>query len=91
MNESLQPPPVADDDIGPLDENGEQIWSPEEEAAIARLQRQPGYWESLEEADAQIDRGEGLTSEEAHASMIEMKRRWFAEKGITPPPGYFDS
>ena len=84
MNKPIQPP-VPDDDIGPLDEHGQQIWSPEEEAAIAQLEAEPGFWESLAEANAQIDRGEYYTSEEVNASMREMKRKWFAERGITPP------
>lgn len=90
MNKPILPP-VADDDIGPLDEHGQQIWSPEEEVAIARLEAQPGFWEGLREAEAQIDRGECYTHEEVIARSKEMKRGWFAERGITPPPGYFDS
>ena len=64
MNKPVQPPILPDDDIGPLDENGEQIWSPEEEAAIARLRDDPDYLRSLEEANAQIARGEWYTMEE---------------------------
>lgn len=80
-------PLTPDPDIGPLDEHGQQIWSPEEEAAIARIEAEPGFLESLKEAEA----GPFYTSEEVKASMVEMKRKWFADKGVTPPPGYFAS
>ena len=90
MNKPISQP-IADPAIGPLDENGEQIWSPEEEAAIARLHAQPWYQRDCDEADADVAAGRLLTQEEVDASMIEMKRKWFAAKGITPPPGYFDS
>ena len=46
MNQPITPP-QADHDIGPLDEHGQQIWSREEEAAIARLEAQPGFRKSL--------------------------------------------
>ena len=90
MNKPLQSP-VPDNDIGPLDEHGQQIWSAEEELAIERLHGEPDFWPSLARADAQIDRGEFYTHEEVIARSKEMKRRWFAEKGVTPPPGYFHS
>lgn len=80
MNKPIQPP-VPDDDIGPLDEHGQQIWSPEEEAAIARLDADPAYLASLEEANAQIDRGEWFTTEQVNEYMAEVKRRWHAERG----------
>lgn len=89
MNKPAQPI-TPDDDIGPLDEHGQQIWSPEEEAAIARLDADPDFQASLDRANADIDAGRFYTSEEVKASMREMKRRWFAERSITPPPGYFD-
>ena len=90
MNKPISQP-IAAPDIGPLDEPGEQIWSPEEEAAIARIEAHPDFWPSLARADAQIDRGEYYSTQEVRAWMKERKREWFAEKGITPPPGYFDS
>lgn len=90
MNKPLHPTPVADDDIGPLDEHGQQIWSPEEEEAIARLDADPDFRASIERAEADIDAGRFYTHEQVVARSKEMKRKWFAGKGITPPPGYFD-
>ena len=90
MNKPLASP-VADPDIGPLDEHGQQIWSPEEEAAIARLQANPAYQAGLARAEADVRAGHVYSHQEVKASMTDMKRRWFAEKGITPPPGYFDA
>ncbi|WP_374943498.1 hypothetical protein [Sphingomonas sp.] len=90
MNKPLQPPPVADDDDGPLDENGEQIWSLQEEAESARMWADPEFLAGIEEAERQIDRGEWYSQEEVVARSKEMKRRWFAEKGIAPPTGYFE-
>ncbi|HEX8486739.1 hypothetical protein [Sphingomonas sp.] len=90
MNKPLQLPPVADDDIGPLDANGEQIWSSEEETASVRMWADPEFQAGLQEAERQIDRGEWHPHEEVVARSKEMKRRWFVEKGITPPPGYFE-
>lgn len=79
MNKSIFPP-VADNDIGPLDEHGQQIWSPEEEAAIARLHDDPVFLQSIEEARAQFERGECYTTEEVKAHMVEVKRQWHAER-----------
>ena len=90
MNKPITPP-VADDDIGPLDEHGQQIWSPEEAAAIERLRAQPWYQRDCDEADADVAAGRFFTHEEVIARSKEMKRRWFAEKGMSPPPGYFHS
>lgn len=81
MNKPLQPP-VPDDDIGPLDEHGQQIWSAEEEAAIARILADPEHDRSIAEAQAQIDRGEWYTTEEVRAHMVEVKRQWRAERGL---------
>ena len=71
MNKPLQPP-VPDDDIGPLDEHGQQVWSPEEEAAIARLNSDPEFIRSIEESRAQVARGEWYTTEQVFA---ELERR----------------
>ena len=90
MNKPISPP-QADPDIGPLDEHGQQIWSLEEEAQIAWLHAQPWYQRECDEADADVAAGRMLSMEEVKASVKAMKRKWFAEKGITPPPGYFDS
>ena len=77
MNKPAQPP-TPDPDIGPLDEHGQQIWSPEEEAAIARLRDDPDYLRSLEEISARIDRGEWYTTEQVFA---ELERRRRARRG----------
>ncbi len=70
----------ADADIGPVDENGQQIWSAEEEAAIARLHRDPAYWAAMEEAKADIAAGRLLTHEEVLAASAERRRRYLAER-----------
>ena len=79
MNKPLASP-VADPDIGPLDEHGQQVWSPDEEAAIGRLRRDPVYVRSVKEALADARAGNVLSHEQHLASMAEMKRRWFAER-----------
>ena len=71
-----------DDDIGPLDENGQQIWSPEEEAASARMTAESGFWESIAEANADIDAGKFYTQEEVVAMSAERRRRWRTERGL---------
>lgn len=65
--------PVADDDIGPLDEHGQQIWSPEEEAAITRIESDPDFWPSLQRSREAVARGEWLTTEQM-ASELERRR-----------------
>jgi predicted transcriptional regulator len=70
----------SDADIGPLDENGQQIWSPEEEAAIARVHRDPAYWAAIEEAEADITAGRVFTQEEVLAVSAERRRRYLAER-----------
>lgn len=90
MNKPISQP-IADPDIGPLNEHGQQIWLPEEEAAIARMEADPTFQAGLARAEADILAGRVYTHEEVKTSMKEMKRKWFAQKGITPPLGYFDA
>ncbi len=71
-----------DDDLGPLDEQGQQIWSPEEEAAIARLQADPQYQADIEEGLADIAAGRTFSHEEVFERLAEHKRRWRAERGL---------
>lgn len=78
-NPDFQP---ADDDFGPLDERGQQIWSPEEEAAIARLRADPDYRAGIAEAEADIAAGRIFTTEEVWEHLAETKRRWRAERGL---------
>lgn len=72
----------ADDDFGPLDEHGQQIWSPEEEAAIARIEAEPGFLQSLDRANAEIDAGIFYTHEEVVAMSAERRRRWREDRGL---------
>ena len=81
MNKPILPP-VADDDIGPLDEHGQQIWPAAEEAAIARVHADPAYIAAIQEALASADRGEVVTSEQLTEHMDARRRRWFAERGL---------
>lgn len=62
----------ADDDFGPLDEHGQQIWSPEDEAAIARLVATPSYRSDIAAGLASIERGQGHTTGEL---LTELARR----------------
>jgi predicted transcriptional regulator len=72
-------PGIAPDaDIGPVDENGQQIWSAEEEAAIARLHRDPAYWAGIERGLEDIRAGRMFDHEEALAKRAEQRRRWLA-------------
>lgn len=73
---------AADFDLGPLDEHGQQIWSPEEAEAIARLNADPEYLAGLEEAEEDIRAGRLYTSEEVAIHMAELKQRWLAERGL---------
>lgn len=80
MNEP-RPNLHPDADLGPIDEHGQQIWSPEEEEAIARLHDDPEYWTGIEEAFADIAAGRVFTSEEIAAHFEERRRVWLAERG----------
>lgn len=71
-----------DDDIGPLDEHGQQIWSPEEEAAIARMHDDPEFWAGIAEAEADIAAGRVYTTEEVREHMAEVRRRFLEERGL---------
>lgn len=71
-----------DDDLGPLDEQGQQIWSPEEEAAIARLQADPQYQADVAAGLADIAAGRTFSHEEVFERLAEHKRQWRAERGL---------
>lgn len=73
---------LPDDDLGPLDEHGQQIWSPEEEAAIARMNDDPEEAAALEEALADIAAGRLSTTEEVFERLAAHKRQWLAERGL---------
>jgi predicted transcriptional regulator len=74
-------PRIAPDaDIGPVDEHGQQLWSAEEEEAIARLHRDPAYWAGIEEARADIEAGRVFTHEQVLAESAERRRRYLAER-----------
>lgn len=75
---NLEPDP----DFGPLDEHGQQIWSPEEEAAIARLNDDPAEMAALDEALADAAAGRTSSTEEVFARLAEYKRHWLAERGL---------
>lgn len=78
MNKPILPPVAAD--VGPLDEHGEQIWSADEAAAIARLDNDAAYWRSIAEARTQIDQGDCFSTDEVRSHMAEVKREWRAER-----------
>ncbi|MDY7523723.1 hypothetical protein E2E30_18400 [Sphingomonas sp. AAP5] len=78
-NPKLQP---VDDAIGPLDEHGQQIWSPEAQAMVARVHADPDYWAGIEDAEADIAAGRVYTTDEVWEHLAETKRRWRAERGL---------
>ena len=61
-----------DDDLGPLDEHGQQIWSPTEAEAIARLQADPQYQADVAAGLASVERGAGFSTEQV---LAELARR----------------
>ena len=72
---------AADDDLGPLDEHGQQIWTPEEEAAIARLHADPAFQAAIAKAEADIAANRVCTDEEARAHMASVRQRFLADRG----------
>ena len=72
MNKPVPDLRPVDDDLGPLDEQGQQIWSPEEEAAIARLTADPRYQADVAAGLASVGRGEGFSTEQV---LAELARR----------------
>lgn len=72
MNQPVPRPAAADDDLGPLDQHGQQIWSPEEAAAIARLQTSPQYRADIAAGLASVARAEGHMTE---SMLAELARR----------------
>lgn len=89
MNKPISQP-QADPDIGPLDEHGHQIWSPEEEAAVARMEADPAFQAGLARAEADILAGRVYTMEEVRVRSRARRQRWFAARGLAPPPSYQD-
>ena len=75
-------PAIADDDIGPLDENGQQILSPEEEAMFEKMHADPAFWEDIARAEADIAAGRVHTDEEVREHMREVRARFLAERGL---------
>ncbi len=82
MNKPSLPPAAVDSAIGPVDANGEQVWSSAEAAAIARLQADPEYQAAIDEGLADFAAGRVLTHEEVMAASAERRRRWRAEHGL---------
>ena len=71
-----------DNDIGALDENGEQIWSPELEETVRRYTATPEYRAAIAEAEADIAAGRVYSHEEVVAHSAERRRRWLADRGL---------
>ena len=69
---------TPDDDLGALDEHGQQIWTDEEAAAIARMEADPAYHEGLRRAEEDIAAGRVFTHEQVVAMSAERRRRWLA-------------
>lgn len=69
-------PKDMDEDVGPLDENGEQLWTAEKAAAIDRLVKDPEFIAGCREAEEDIDNGRVYTTQEVTAWMAERKREW---------------
>lgn len=75
-----KPQVESDADIGPVDENGQQIWSAEEEEAIARIHRDPAYWAGIERGMEDIRAERMLDHEAALGERAEQRRRWRAAR-----------
>lgn len=69
-----------DDDIGPVDANGQQILSPEDQAIVDRLDHDPAFLAAIAEAEASIDAGDFFTHDEVMAIRAEQRRQWLAER-----------
>lgn len=78
MNKPISQP-IADPDIGPLDEHGQQIWSADEAEAIMQAISTSAHRRTIAHARAEAAAGHVLSHEEHLAAMTEMKRRWHAE------------
>ena len=70
------------DDLGPLDEHGQQIWSAEQEAAIARMRADPDYLTAIAEAEADIAEGRTLSHEQMKVEFEAMRARWLRDRGL---------
>jgi hypothetical protein len=81
MNKPSPVNPVDyDDDIGPLDANGQQLLSPEDQADLDRLDHDPAFLAAIAEAEASIDAGDWFTNEEVMTIRAEQRRQWLAER-----------
>jgi hypothetical protein len=65
---------------GPLDKDGQQIWSAEEQAAITRLHRDPAYWAAIEEAEEDVRAGRVFTQDEIAADAAERRCNFLAAR-----------
>lgn len=72
----------GNEDLGPLDEHGQQIWTPQEAAAIARMHADPDYWSGIAEAEADERAGRMSSTEEVFERLAERQRVWRAERGV---------
>jgi len=79
MNKPTPVQPI-DADLGLLDENGQQIWSPEEEAAFERLRADPAYWEGIRMAEEDFAAGRFYTHEEVVAKSAARRAHALAER-----------
>lgn len=82
MNKPMPDIRQPDDDPRPLDENGQQIWSDETDAAMTCLHVDPAFWAKIEEGLADIAAGQMYTHEEVFQRLAERKRLWRAERGL---------
>ena len=65
-----------ENDFGALDANGQQVWSPAETAAIARMDIDPTYLSAIEAALADERAGKMISHEELAQKAVERRRRW---------------
>jgi len=72
----------GDPDFGPVDEDGAQIWLPEEEVAIERVTSTPGFRAAIARGDADIAAGRVHTHEDVVAQSAERRRCYRAERGL---------
>ncbi len=79
-----KPAPITpgdhDDAIGPVDADGQQILSPEEEAMFARLEQSPEYLALVERGLDDIRNGRMIDHDEHLAHRAEQRRVWWADR-----------
>ena len=81
-----KPSKIRPDDIeelvGPFDENGEPLWTPEMQARMDAIRQSPEMLAVRKRIEADAAAGKTFyTTEEVEAHSAEFKREWLAARG----------